>query len=332
MTKPLLDIQHLSKQFRLGGKIFHAVQDVSLSLMPGEILGLGGESGCGKSTIGKLLIHLLEPTTGSIFFEGHDLRQLAAGKSRAWRRKIQMIFQHPASSLNPRMTVEETLAEPFIIHDLAKGKERAQRLSTLLTQVGLSEEYLKRLPHELSGGQKQRVAIARALAVQPLFLICDEPFSALDVSVQAQIINLLARLQREQNLAYLIISHDLSILRYLTQRLAIMYLGQLVECGPSTEVYDHPLHPYTQALVSAVLSPDPTKERQRQPIVLKGEVPSLTRPSQGCPFYARCPHALSMCQTIKPIWREIKPGHFTACHLYEMTSKSISGGKTSEIS
>ncbi len=316
MTVPLLDVQHLSKQFRLGKQTLHAVQDVSFSLAPGEVLGLGGESGCGKSTIGKLLMRLLEPTAGSIFFEGKNLNDLVAEKKQAWRRHIQMIFQHPAASLNPRMSVEEALSEPFIIHGLAKGKQRTQRLAELLVQVGLSEEYLKRFPHTLSGGQKQRVAIARALAIEPRLLICDEPFSALDVSVQAQIINLLARLQREQHLAYLIISHDLSILRYLTHRLAIMYMGQFVEWGPSKEVYDYPLHPYTQALVSAVLSSDLVKERQRSRIVLKGEVPSLVHLPQGCPFYARCPHAQKICQTVKPAWREVKPQHFTACHLY----------------
>lgn len=316
MTAPLLEVRHLSKHFRLGKQVIRAVQNVSFSLFPGEIVGLGGESGCGKSTIGKLLMRLVEATSGSIFFEGHDLSRLSSHQARAGRRKMQMIFQHPAASLNPRFTVEETLTEPFIIHGLAQGMERSKRIASLLAQVGLSEDYLKRLPHELSGGQKQRIAIARALAVHPRLLICDEPFSALDVSIQAQIINLLAQLQREQHLAYLIISHDLSILRYLTQRLAIMYLGELVEWGPSTEVYDNPLHPYSQALVSAVLSPDPFKERQRSRIFLKDDLPSHTTPSQGCPFYARCPYAQTKCQTVKPLQREIKPNHFTACHLY----------------
>lgn len=317
MTVPLLDVKHLFKQFRLGKQLVRAVQDVSFSLQPGENLGLGGESGCGKSTVGKLLMRLIEPTSGSIVFDGQELSHLTARQSRLWRRKMQMIFQHPAASLNPRMTVEETLAEPFIIHGLAHGTERLKRITDLLAQVGLSEEFLKRLPYELSGGQKQRIAIARALAVHPRLLICDEPFSALDVSVQAQIINLLAQLQREQPLSYLIISHDLSILRYLTHRLAIMYLGQLVEWGPSSEVYDHPLHPYSQALVSAVLSSDPVQERQRSRIFLKDDVASLLRPSEGCPFYARCPLALPKCQRVRPLWREIKPQHFTACHLYE---------------
>lgn len=317
MTLPLLDVRHLSKNFRLRGRILPAVQNVSFSLSQGEILGLGGESGCGKSTVGKMLMGLLEPTSGSIIFNGQKLSDLTQQRSQAWRRHIQMIFQHPAASLNPRMTIKETLAEPLIIHGLAKGAERAKRLAALLSQVGLSEDYLERLPHELSGGQKQRVAIARAMAVEPRLLICDEPFSALDVSIQAQIINLLVRLQREQNLSYLIISHDLSILRYLTHRLAIMYLGQIIEWGSSSGVYDNPLHPYTQALVSAVLLPDPFQERQKSPIFIKGEVPNLIHPPSGCPFYTRCPQAQNICRTVKPDLLEIKPGHFTACHLYK---------------
>jgi oligopeptide transport system ATP-binding protein len=316
-SSPLLDVQQLSKQFQRGRQIIHAVQNISFTIAPGEIFGLGGESGCGKSTVGKLLMHLLQPTAGSIFFEGQNLNYLAHQKSLAWRRNIQMIFQQPAASLDPRMTVEEALAEPFIIHDLARGIERTQRVITLLHQVGLSEDHLKRLPHELSGGQKQRIAIARALTVEPRLLICDEPFSALDVSIQAQIIQLLIQLQQTQQLAYLMISHDLSVLRQLAHRLAIMYAGQIVECGPSQDVYEHPLHPYSQALVSAVLSSDPCKERQRTRIVLKGEVPSLTRPSQGCPFYARCPVAQERCRTSKPVWQEVKSQHFVACHLYK---------------
>lgn len=313
MTTPLINVHHLSKHFPFGKQTLRAVDDVSFSIFPGEIVGLGGESGCGKSTIGKLLMGLEEPTAGSIFFDGQEINQLMAQHPRAWRRQIQMIFQHPAASLNPRMNVEEALAEPLIIHGLARDEEV---IASLLTQVGLSEDYLTRLPHELSGGQKQRIVIARALALKPRFLICDEPFSALDVSVQAQIINLLAQLHREQQLAYLVISHDLSILRYLTQKLAIMYLGQLVEWGPSLDVYQAPLHPYSQMLVSAVLSPNPFEKRKASYAFLKGEVPSLARPATGCPFAHRCPHAKAICQTVRPSWREVKPNHFTACHLY----------------
>lgn len=313
---PLLEVKHLSKHFHLKKQLLYAVQDVSFSLSKGEVLGLGGESGCGKSTVGKLLMQLLKPTSGSISLNGQNLNLLASGKSQAWRRDLQMVFQHPAASLNPRMTVEKIIAEPFIIQKLGKKQELMEKLISLLSQVGLPEEYLKRYPHELSGGQKQRIAIARALALEPQLLICDEPFSALDVSIQAQMIRLLTQLQRERQLSYLIISHDLSILRHLSHYIAIMYLGQLVEWGPSYEVYNRPLHPYSQALVSAVLFANPAKERQRSKIVLKGDIPSLTRLPEGCPFYSRCPHAQKICQAEKPVWREIKPKHFTACHLY----------------
>lgn len=316
MTQPLLDVRHLSKQFRLREKVLQAVQDVSFSLPAGEILGIGGESGCGKSTIGKMLMGLMEPTGGSIVFEGQQLSDLISQRSQVWRRHIQMIFQHPAASLNPRMNIKETLEEPFLIHKLAKGEERLQQIRNLLLQVGLSEDFLYRMPHELSGGQKQRIAIARALTLKPRLLIFDEPFSALDVSVQAQIINLLVKLQQEHHLTYLIISHDLSILRYLTQRLIIMYLGQMMEWGDSNDIYTNPLHPYSQALVSAVLLPDPTQERNRTHVFVKGEVPSLLAPSIGCPFYTRCPYAKKVCETVKPGWKEVKPNHFTACHLY----------------
>lgn len=315
MNEPLLTVKNVHKHYRLGKQILHAVKDVSFSLLPGEILGLGGESGCGKSTIGKLLMGLATPTSGSILFQGKDIAQLASSRSQAWRRGIQMIFQHPATSLDPRFTVEETLAEPFSIHRLSiPGGDRKKHLGTLLEQVGLSEELLGRIPAELSGGQKQRIAIARALAVDPRLLICDEPFSSLDVSVQSQIINLLVRLHTEKNLTCLIISHDLSVLRYLTHQLAIMYLGELVEKGPSEEVYDTPLHPYSQALVSAVLIPDPIKERQRPSIAIKGDVPGNAATRQGCPFASRCPYAQAICLKEKPLMREVKPGRFASCH------------------
>lgn len=316
MKAPLLDVQQISKQFHLKGQLLNVLQNISFQLSEGEILGLGGESGCGKSTVGKLLMGLLKPTSGSIVFQGQRLSDLLNQQSQTWRRHIQMVFQHPAASLNPRFTIEKILAEPFIIHGLAQGKELFQQLTSLLAQVGLSEDYLRRLPHELSGGQKQRVAIARAIALEPKLLICDEPFSALDISIQAQIVNLLANLQRKKNLSYLVISHDLSILHYLAHRMAIMYLGQIIEYGSNNDVYNTPLHPYSQALISAVLLPDPLQEKQRSHIVVKGEVPSLLHPPAGCPFYTRCPYAQKICQTIKPVWKEVKSQHFTACHLY----------------
>lgn len=301
----MIQVKNLSKQFRLGKQIFHAVKNVSFSLKQGEILGVGGESGCGKSTLAKLLMGLIEPTSGSILFEGKELTQ----QSNGWRRNIQMVFQHPATSLNPRFTVKDILEEPFAIHRL---KER--NIISLLEQVGLPQDVLFRLPSELSGGQKQRVAIARALALEPRFLICDEPFSALDVSVQSQIINLLAKLQKEKNLSYLIISHDLSVLRYLSDRMAIMYLGEIVEMAPSEELYDHPLHPYTQALISAVQIPDPILEKQRKFIPLKGEIPNIVQSMEGCPFASRCPYAQPLCQKEKPLLREVSKGRLAACH------------------
>ena len=315
MKEPLLNVQQISKQFRLGNLAVHAVKNVSLSLQPGEIFGLGGESGCGKSTIGKLLMGLIEPTSGSILFKGEDLSRLSSRGSQAWRRNIQMVFQHPATSLDPRFTVQDILREPFLIHKSLKVGGHKEQLTSLLEQVGLSAEVLARLPSELSGGQKQRIAIARALAVDPSLLICDEPFSSLDVSVQSQIINLLTRLHREKNLSYLIISHDLSVLRYLTHQLAIMYLGEIVEIGPSEKVYDSPLHPYSQALVSAVLIPDPVKEKQRTRIPMMGEVPSILHSHRGCPFAPRCPHAIPICLAEKPNLREVQQGRFASCHL-----------------
>lgn len=314
MTFPLLKIQNLHQEFRVKGRILHALQDFSLTLPQGEILGLGGESGCGKSTAAKLIMGFMPPTRGSIYFEGKNLNALAQQKSQDWRERIQMIFQHPAGSLNPRLTVEETLLEPFIIHDLAKGEERSRRIREILAQVGLTEEELFRFPNELSGGQKQRIAIARAIACQPRLLICDEPFSALDVSVQAQIIELLKKLQIDQGMSYLVISHDLSILHYLAHRMAIMYLGMIVEIGSSSEVYGNPLHPYSQLLIDSVLVPDPIKERKKSVVRIKGDVPSLFSLPTGCPFYSRCPIAQKVCQNVKPILREVHQGHFVACH------------------
>jgi oligopeptide transport system ATP-binding protein len=273
-------------------------------------LGLVGESGCGKSTIGKLLVRLLAPTAGTILFENKDIARLKREEELAWRRQAQMIFQNPTAALNPRLTIEEIINEPLEIHQLDK-----EIIGSLLNQVGLSSQHLKRLPHELSGGQKQRVAIARALALQPQFLVCDEPLSALDVSVQAQIINLMKDLQQAHQLTYLFISHDLAVMRYLADRLAIMYLGQMLELATSQIIYKNPLHPYTQALLSAIPVLNPFQERKQTHFALKGEIPSSLAPLKGCPFHMRCPFAMPICKEVKPILKEVAPQHFVACHL-----------------
>jgi oligopeptide transport system ATP-binding protein len=260
---------------------------------------------------------LMPPTSGSIEFNGQNLSQLLQQKSPAWRRNLQMIFQHPGGSLNPRFTVEQVLNEPYAIHNHVEKKIRPEKIREILFQVGLSENLLARYPHELSGGQKQRIAIARALVCQPRLLICDEPFSALDVSTQTQVIQLLQKLQHQQELAYVVISHDLLILRHLAHRIAIMYLGSIVECGPSHDVYSNPLHPYSQALIAAILIPDPTiakSQSKKVSIRVDGEVPSLFSPRKGCAFYGRCPMAQKMCLNVKPPLKEVRPGHFVACH------------------
>ena len=316
MKLPLLKVQHLCKHFHLKNTLLHAVHDLNFSLSTGEIMGIGGESGCGKTTLAKLLLGCIEPSSGAIELEGENLASLVKKKSQAWRRHLQMVFQHPASSLNPRQTVEEILSEPFIIHQVGNKQERKDAVLKLLAQVGLSEELNKILPHALSGGQKQRIAIARAIALKPKLLICDEPFSALDISIQAQIITLLAQLQKENNFTCIVISHDLSLLRYFTDRLAILYLGQLVEYGPSEDVYNHPLHPYTQTLISAILPINPNQEAPHNTIAIKGEVPNAIHSLEGCPFRSRCPHAKKICQTVRPAWKEVKTGHFAACHLF----------------
>ncbi len=311
MNDTLLTVKDLSKHFRLGNKIIPAVQSISFTLLRGEILGLGGESGCGKSTLGKLLLRLTEPTKGSVRFENQDVFNLSNKDLKHLRRHMQMIFQHPASSLNPCMTIEEILWEPFHIHGLA-SKEKTPFIEELLNQVGLPTHFAKRLPQELSGGQKQRVAIARALALEPKLIVCDEPFSALDVSVQGQLINLMQAIQQRLGLSYILISHDLGVMRHFTHRLAIMYLGEFVELAPSSSLFTTPLHPYTQALLDAT----PTLDLQKQPSALQGEIPSLLQPIDGCPFKIRCPFASAICQRVKPTWKEVKPNHFTACHLY----------------
>lgn len=310
----LVEIKSLSKTFKSGSKLIHAVENFNLQIFKGETLGLVGESGCGKSTVGKTLLRLHEPTGGKVYFDGVDLFSLNPKDLKQMRRRMQMVFQDPFASLNPRMSVQDIVGEPLDIHKTATGAERKKRVAELLSLVGLSSHHMSRFPHEFSGGQRQRIGIARALAVNPEFLVCDEPISALDVSIQAQIVNLLKRLQTEMNLTYLFIAHDLSMVKYISDRVAVMYLGQLMELASSDELYRNPLHPYTQALLSSIPIPDPEVERKRKRIILKGEIPTPLNPHQGCPFSTRCPLATEKCHQERPEWREVSPRHFTSCH------------------
>jgi oligopeptide/dipeptide ABC transporter ATP-binding protein len=317
----LLQVQNLKVHFPVRRGLFSAahefvkaVDDVSFSIAPGETLGLVGESGCGKTTLGRAVVRLIEPTAGRILFDGDDLAHLSGAELRARRRALQMIFQDPFNSLNPRMTVEDIVAEPLDIHKLAESRAaRSERVAELLQAVGLDAAYARRYPHEFSGGQRQRIGIARALAVEPRLIVCDEPVSALDVSVQAQIINLLQDLQQARGIACLFIAHDLAVVEHISRRVMVMYLGKVVELAEAREVIRSPRHPYTQALISAV--PEVNPETKRQRIVLGGDVPSPIRPPAGCPFHPRCPVAEARCKTDVPMLREIAPGHFAACHL-----------------
>jgi oligopeptide transport system ATP-binding protein len=318
----LVDVRNLVMHFPLTKGIIlqrrvgavRAVDGVSFTIRRGETLGLVGESGCGKSTTGRAILQLYRPTSGEVYFEGVDLTKLKGEQLRRMRRKMQMIFQDPYASLNPRMTVGSIIGEPLEIHGLAKGKEKQERVQELLRVVGLNPYFANRYPHEFSGGQRQRIGIARALAVNPLFIVCDEPISALDVSIQAQIINLLEELQDEFGLTYLFIAHDLSVVRHISDRVAVMYLGKIVELADRTELYTNPLHPYTKALLSAVPIPDPVIERKRERIILTGDVPSPVNPPPACRFHTRCPLADTICRQVEPEWREVRPGHWVACH------------------
>ena len=313
----LLEIKDLKKHFRIGRASLKAVDGISLEIKRGETFGLVGESGCGKTTAGRVLVRLYEPSGGSIIYDGQDVTEAKGEAAKTLKRKLQMIFQDPQASLNPRMTVGDIIAEGIDIHNLAaSSKERLDRVHELLDTVGLSKEHANRYPHEFSGGQRQRIGVARALAVDPEFIVADEPVSALDVSIQAQVINLMKKLQREKNLTYLFISHDLSVVKYISDRVGVMYLGVMVETTDSDKLYDDPLHPYTQALLSAVPVPDPDLEHERRRTVLEGDVPSPVFPPGGCRFRTRCPEAMEVCADIVPEMREIKPDHFTACHLY----------------
>jgi oligopeptide transport system ATP-binding protein len=291
-----------------------AVDGISFFVREGETLGLVGESGCGKSTTGRAILQLYRPTEGTITFDGTVLNKLKGRSLRAFRRRMQMIFQDPYSSLNPRMSVQSIISEPMVIHGLYKGRERRERVEYLLEQVGLNPYFAKRYPHEFSGGQRQRIGVARALAVEPEFIVLDEPVSALDVSVQAQIINLLEDLQEEFNLTYLFIAHDLAVVRHISDRVAVMYLGRIMELADSNELYENPLHPYTRALLSAVPITDPEIERTRERIILVGDVPSPVRPPPGCVFNTRCPIAIDECRERIPEWREVGENHWVACH------------------
>ncbi|GAB6164085.1 dipeptide ABC transporter ATP-binding protein [Thermostilla marina] len=322
MRKSLLEVKHLKKYFPVRKGIFSriagyvkAVDDVSLSIAEGETLGLVGESGCGKTTTGRTILRLLEPTSGTVLFDGDDVAAAKGDTLRKLRRKMQIVFQDPFSSLNPRMTVSSIIEEGLIVHRMGDARKRREIVMQTLESVGLPADAANRYPHEFSGGQRQRICIARALAVRPRFIVLDEPISALDVSIQSQIINLLTELRSKFNLTYLFISHDLSVVEYLSDRVAVMYLGQIVETAASSELYARPAHPYTQALLSAIPVPDPKTKKQR--IVLEGDVPSPRNPPPGCRFHPRCRFAEERCRTEQPALCEAAPGHFAACHFAE---------------
>jgi oligopeptide transport system ATP-binding protein len=313
---PLLRVENLVKHFPVGlGASVKAVDGVSLEIYPGETVGLVGESGCGKSTLGRLITQLMPATSGNVFIDGVDLTKLSGEKLRQKRRELQMIFQDPYSSLNPRMTVGDIIAEPLENFGLLRGKAKDQRVQELLKIVGLNPYFNNRYPHEFSGGQRQRIGIARALALRPKLIVADEPISALDVSIQAQIVNLLEDLQDEFKLTYLFIAHDLSVVRHLSDRVAVMYLGKIVEVADSKQIYDNPLHPYTKALLSSIPIPDPDLEAEREPILLKGEIPSPVNPPTGCRFHTRCPIAqFPICSEQEPPLEDKGSGHQAACH------------------
>ncbi|MCM3236680.1 dipeptide ABC transporter ATP-binding protein [Heyndrickxia oleronia] len=321
MNEPLLKVEHLKKNFPIRGGVFSkqigavkAVDDISFTIHKGETLGLVGESGCGKSTTGRMLLRLLEPSEGKIIFEGNDITKLSNRELRKIRGKMQMIFQDPYASLNPRHTIERILEEPLLVHGVRDKKARQKKVRELLEIVGLNSYHANRYPHQFSGGQRQRIGIARALSLNPKLIIADEPVSALDVSIQAQVLNLMKDLQKNFDLTYLFIAHDLGVVRHISDRVGVMYLGRMVELAESEEVYQNPKHPYTQALLSAVPIADVDYKKER--IVLQGDVPSPANPPSGCTFHTRCPLAFEKCAVERPLFKEVEPGHFAACHLH----------------
>lgn len=313
----ILKLDDLSTHFKVRGGILKAVNGVSLELHKGETIGLVGESGCGKSTLGRTVLKLEKPAGGKIYYKDRDVWTYGKAENLRYRKEAQMIFQDPYASLDPLMVVADTIAEGIDIHRMYSGKDRADRVNELLKMVGLNREHANRFPHEFSGGQRQRIGIARALAVEPEMIICDEPISALDVSIQAQVVNLLKQLQNELGLAYIFITHDLSMVRQIADRIAVMYLGSIMEIAPGETIYTHNAHPYTKALLSAIPIADPSVERVRQRQILSGDVPSPVNLPAGCPFAGRCPYAKELCRAEKPVLRELESGHMVACHLAE---------------
>ena len=327
MSEALVSVKNISKTFAASKGMFakkkfvHAVNDVSFDIMPGETFSLVGESGCGKSTTGKLIDHLITPDSGEIWFEGKEISKISQNEMRPLRADIQMVLQDPYGSLNPRMKVQDLIGEPLLIHTKMTAGERLKKVHELLNVVGLSASHGERYPHEFSGGQRQRIGIARALTVNPKLIIADEPVSALDVSIQAQVLNLLQQLQEEYNLTYLFISHDLSVVEMISDRIGVMYLGTIVETADKKELYAHPKHPYTRALLSAVPIPDPEKKSKR--IILQGDLPSPSNPPSGCLFHTRCPHCTEKCKAERPQPVEVSPGHIVKCHYPDLSETTI---------